>query len=87
MKYLLSTLHKLPKRTVSRSAAPKPTRYDVPSNRMHGSYHWQMERLLSVSLLPLVSYPMVFGPSKGVDFLLGIAIPLHCHLGRLNDLI
>ena len=69
------------------SASPSPpppythTLTEKPVDKMHGSYHWQLERILSVAVLPLCVIPLVTGPSKTVDFLLGFLMPLHCHLG------
>lgn len=48
---------------------------------MAGSYHWLSERYLSVALVPITVFPLTFGPSRTCDFLLGILLPLHCHLG------
>ncbi|KAI3639189.1 hypothetical protein MIR68_002719 [Amoeboaphelidium protococcarum] len=50
-------------------------------DKIHGSYHWLFERYLSIATIPVCVYPLMFGPSKGVDFLLGFIIPLHSHLG------
>lgn len=50
-------------------------------DKIHGSYHWLYERYISIGLLPLVGYPIMMGPSRTCDLLLGLALPLHCHLG------
>ena len=36
---------------------------------------------MSVATVPLVVVPLIMGPSKSVDFLLGFVIPIHSHLG------
>lgn len=47
----------------------------------HGSYHWIYERGLSVATLGLVGAAAV-GPTSGaVNMLLGVVLPLHCHIG------
>ena len=48
---------------------------------MHGSYHWMYERYVSIALVPLIGFPLIAGPSKTCDFLLGVALPIHCHMG------
>ncbi|KAK9762929.1 membrane anchor subunit of succinate dehydrogenase, Sdh4 [Basidiobolus ranarum] len=50
-------------------------------SRAHGSIHWNIERALSVSLLPLVLYPMVYGSQPIIDYSLGVILPAHCHIG------
>ena len=72
----LTTSHLIPTPTVT----PR-TLTEKPVDKMHGSYHWQAERILSVAVLPLCVIPIVAGPSSTVDFLLGFLMPLHCHLG------
>ncbi|KAK9746047.1 membrane anchor subunit of succinate dehydrogenase, Sdh4 [Basidiobolus ranarum] len=52
-----------------------------PPDYMHGSYHWVFERAISISLLPLLTYPCIFGSHPIVDFTLGFVIPIHCHIG------
>jgi succinate dehydrogenase (ubiquinone) membrane anchor subunit len=46
-----------------------------------GSYHWNLERVLSIATLPLLGTAAVYGSIPTVDTLLGIVIPLHCYLG------
>lgn len=49
---------------------------------MHGSYHWDFERFLAVSLVPLTAATVINGTgSPTIDLLFGIVLPLHCHLG------
>jgi succinate dehydrogenase (ubiquinone) membrane anchor subunit len=53
-----------------------------PPDRMHGSYHWDFERFLSVALVPLtVSTVIHTGGAPITDLFLGVVLPLHCHLG------
>ena len=48
----------------------------------HGSYHWDFERLLSISLVPLVGAAAVkHGACAVLDGGLSLAILLHTHLG------
>jgi succinate dehydrogenase (ubiquinone) membrane anchor subunit len=46
-----------------------------------GSYHWNAERALSLITVPLMTTAMVYGTIPIVDIGLGLAMPLHCHLG------
>lgn len=48
---------------------------------MHGSYHWVFERFVSVATVPLCVVPIFTGPSHTADMLLGVVLPLHCHMG------
>jgi succinate dehydrogenase (ubiquinone) membrane anchor subunit len=66
--------------TSTGTGSPAATAATTP-DKMHGSYHWQFERLLSVATVPLCTVPIFTGPSHTADFLLGFVIPLHCHLG------
>jgi succinate dehydrogenase (ubiquinone) membrane anchor subunit len=53
-------------------------------DRMHGSYHWNLERAASVALIPILSTQLVYGASPVLDTLLGVALPLHLHIGKLK---
>ncbi|GAA5808227.1 hypothetical protein MFLAVUS_001612 [Mucor flavus] len=55
-------------------AAPKP-------DRLHGSYHWDLERAVCIALVPIVSSQLAFGASPVLDTLLGVVLPLHLHIG------
>ncbi|ORX84154.1 CybS-domain-containing protein, partial [Basidiobolus meristosporus CBS 931.73] len=50
-------------------------------SRSHGSMHWNIERALSASLIPLTFYPLIYGAHPIVDYSLGVIIPAHCHIG------
>ncbi|KAI8821594.1 CybS-domain-containing protein [Chytriomyces cf. hyalinus JEL632] len=50
-------------------------------SKMHGSYHWNGERALSVVTIPLVASALFVGPIPLVDFGLGLVLPLHTHFG------
>ncbi|ORX64000.1 CybS-domain-containing protein [Basidiobolus meristosporus CBS 931.73] len=52
-----------------------------PPDYLHGSFHWVFERAVSISLLPLLTYPCAFGSHPMVDFALGFILPIHCHMG------
>ncbi|KAL1921845.1 uncharacterized protein VTP21DRAFT_10487 [Calcarisporiella thermophila] len=72
---------------VEATAADKPVVADdsvvklPPTNRMEGSYHWDFERLLSVALVPLTAAAMVQGAHPVTDALIGVVLPIHCHIG------
>ncbi|KAG0227326.1 membrane anchor subunit of succinate dehydrogenase, Sdh4 [Actinomortierella wolfii] len=51
------------------------------ADQVHGSYHWDFERLLSVSLVPLFAVTAIKGAHPITDGLLGTLIPIHAHLG------
>ncbi|KAJ3019487.1 UNVERIFIED_CONTAM: membrane anchor subunit of succinate dehydrogenase, Sdh4, partial [Siphonaria sp. JEL0065] len=50
-------------------------------SKVHGSYHWNAERALSVVTIPLLASALFVGPAPLVDFGLGLVLPLHTHLG------
>lgn len=52
-----------------------------PKSKVHGSYHWDLERALSVATLPLMVAPYFIGSNPYVDLGLGVVIPLHTHIG------
>ncbi|KAG5513994.1 hypothetical protein PMAC_000616 [Pneumocystis sp. 'macacae'] len=58
-----------------------PSPVPTPSP-MHGSYHWTFERLISISLVPLVMAPFV-GSSTNLIFDAGLSLALivHSHIG------
>ncbi|KAI8987399.1 CybS-domain-containing protein [Mycotypha africana] len=55
-------------------ATPKP-------DRLHGSYHWDIERAASIALVPLIGGQLVYGASPVLDTLLGVVLPIHLHIG------
>ncbi|AQZ16357.1 TIM18 (YOR297C) [Zygosaccharomyces parabailii] len=62
---------------------------DDPSE---GSYHWDYERILAVSLLPLVTVPLYIGITGGVvppllDVSLSAALLFHVHYGLTSCII
>ncbi|KAF9096415.1 membrane anchor subunit of succinate dehydrogenase, Sdh4 [Mortierella sp. AD031] len=60
----------------------KAVAYKIPaSNHLHGSYHWDFERLLSVSMIPLLAASAINGAHPITDGLLGVVVPIHCHVG------
>ncbi|KAJ1649187.1 membrane anchor subunit of succinate dehydrogenase, Sdh4 [Dispira simplex] len=52
-----------------------------PPNHAEGSYHWDFERALSVALIPIIGAQAVYGAHPITDLLLGVVLPLHCHIG------
>ncbi|KAI1296093.1 membrane anchor subunit of succinate dehydrogenase, Sdh4 [Mortierella claussenii] len=60
----------------------KATPYKIPApNQAHGSYHWDFERLLSLSLVPLFAVSAINGAHPITDSLLGVVVPIHAHVG------
>ncbi|KAI8098353.1 CybS-domain-containing protein [Gilbertella persicaria] len=55
-------------------STPKP-------DRLHGSYHWDIERAASVALVPIIGAQLAYGASPITDTLLGVVLPLHLHIG------
>ncbi|KAL1707353.1 CybS-domain-containing protein [Schizophyllum commune] len=51
-----------------------------PPSRVHGSYHWAFERLLSAALIPLTAGAFVVNGSV-IDGLLGLTLVIHSHIG------
>ncbi|KAL7753450.1 membrane anchor subunit of succinate dehydrogenase, Sdh4 [Sorochytrium milnesiophthora] len=52
-----------------------------PPSKLHGSTHWTYERAVSAALLPVTGYALVAGGHPVNDALLGVLVPLHCHIG------
>ncbi|KAG0202146.1 membrane anchor subunit of succinate dehydrogenase, Sdh4 [Mortierella sp. GBA30] len=60
----------------------KPVPYKtVTPNQVHGSYHWDFERLLTVSMIPLFAASAINGAHPITDGLLGVVVPIHAHMG------
>ncbi|KAF2148460.1 succinate dehydrogenase subunit D [Myriangium duriaei CBS 260.36] len=58
------------------------------SSYAHGSYHWTMERALSIGLIPLTIAPFAAGSlSPVVDGLLVGSILVHSHIGFQSAII
>ncbi|CAG8504318.1 3541_t:CDS:2 [Ambispora gerdemannii] len=50
-------------------------------DKVAGAYHWDFERLLAVGLIPLTIASVVNGAHPITDLALGIALPIHAHIG------
>jgi len=50
-------------------------------DKFFGSYHWFFERMISISLIPLTAASVVQGAHPITDLLLGVVLPIHCHVG------
>ncbi|TPX31392.1 hypothetical protein SmJEL517_g05266 [Synchytrium microbalum] len=50
-------------------------------SKVEGSYHWDLERALSLVSVPLIGGAFIMGPVPMIDLALGVVIPLHCHIG------
>ncbi|KAI9322720.1 CybS-domain-containing protein [Dichotomocladium elegans] len=50
-------------------------------DRLHGSYHWDVERAASVALVPMFAAEFALGSSPVLDTLFGVVLPLHLHIG------
>jgi succinate dehydrogenase (ubiquinone) membrane anchor subunit len=49
---------------------------------MHGSYHWDLERFLSVATLGLMAAPFAVGAGNSmIDLGLAFVLPAHIHMG------
>ncbi|KAG0248722.1 membrane anchor subunit of succinate dehydrogenase, Sdh4 [Mortierella polycephala] len=60
----------------------KTPEYKIPPpNRAHGSHHWDFERLLSFSMVPLFAVSAFNGAHPVTDGLLGVIVPIHAHMG------
>ncbi|KAG9327822.1 hypothetical protein KVV02_000268 [Mortierella alpina] len=53
----------------------------IAPDQVHGSYHWDFERLLSISMIPLLAASAINGAHPITDGLLGVVIPIHSHMG------
>ncbi|KAL1936348.1 hypothetical protein VTP01DRAFT_482 [Rhizomucor pusillus] len=62
------------KNNAAASTSPAP-------DRLHGSYHWDLERAASAALVPIIASQFAFGASPVLDTLLGVVLPLHLHIG------
>ena len=54
-----------------------------PPSRVHGSYHWAFERILSAGLVPLTVASFVTSGSNYaiLDGILGVSLVMHSHIG------
>lgn len=71
----LFTLAVVAKNNAAASTSPAP-------DRLHGSYHWDLERAASAALVPIIASQFAFGASPVLDTLLGVVLPLHLHIGN-----
>ncbi|KAI9106237.1 CybS-domain-containing protein [Phlyctochytrium arcticum] len=69
------------KNTAATPASETTTQSGEPKSKLHGSYHWDFERALSLVSVPLIAAPFVIGSNPYVDLALGVVIPLHTHIG------
>lgn len=54
-------------------------------SKTHGVYHWDLERAVSIAIVPLLVTPFVAGTGiVPVDFGIGVLLPIHCHLGLMQ---
>ncbi|KAK9469829.1 CybS-domain-containing protein [Lipomyces arxii] len=60
-----------------------------PPDKVHGSYHWTFERLISIGLVPLVIAPFTTGTalSPVLDAVFSTATLLHCYIGFQSCII
>lgn len=56
-------------------------------DRLHGSYHWDIERAACLALVPIITSQLAFGASPITDTLLGVVLPLHLHIGKQLKII
>ncbi|KAJ3043312.1 membrane anchor subunit of succinate dehydrogenase, Sdh4 [Rhizophlyctis rosea] len=70
-----------PAQNAAGAATVEKTQSGEHKSKVHGSYHWDLERGLSALTLPLIGGAFVVGPNPYIDLALGVVIPLHCHIG------
>ncbi|KAJ3183613.1 membrane anchor subunit of succinate dehydrogenase, Sdh4 [Gaertneriomyces sp. JEL0708] len=70
-----------PLRDAASPASEATTYSGEPISKVHGSYHWDLERALAVATVPLLIAPFIVGSNPYVDLGLGVVIPLHTHMG------
>ncbi|KAK0546962.1 membrane anchor subunit of succinate dehydrogenase, Sdh4 [Tilletia horrida] len=59
----------------------EPTKFPPPSPS-HGSYHWTLERSLSIGLVPLIAAGAVKHGASGIlDGALALTLVVHSHIG------
>ncbi|KAF9355968.1 membrane anchor subunit of succinate dehydrogenase, Sdh4 [Mortierella sp. NVP85] len=82
------TSHRVGARTVASEKSSDVTEVymaapykSIKPNQLHGSYHWDFERLLSVALIPLFAASAFQGAHPITDGLLGVVVPIHAHIG------
>lgn len=56
---------------------------EEPKSKTHGSYHWIIERAISMSLVGLIPAAYIV-PHPGIDYALGFLLPVHCHIGFMQ---
>ena len=64
------------------AVATKANAASATPDRMHGSYHWDLERAASVALVPLFATQLAVGASPVLDTFFGVFLPLHIHIGK-----
>ncbi|KAJ3065322.1 membrane anchor subunit of succinate dehydrogenase, Sdh4 [Quaeritorhiza haematococci] len=46
-------------------------------SKIHGSYHWTIEKVGSLAMIPLFTSAFLYGPNPYVDLALGFLVPYH----------
>ncbi|KIK89905.1 hypothetical protein PAXRUDRAFT_831745 [Paxillus rubicundulus Ve08.2h10] len=77
-----STTHYVPGGPIYQGTVNDPTTFPPPS-KIHGSYHWAFERLLSAALVPMTAAAFATSATAYpvLDGLLGISLVMHSHMG------
>ncbi|KAH7908752.1 SDHD, membrane anchor subunit of succinate dehydrogenase [Hygrophoropsis aurantiaca] len=77
-----STAQYVPGGPIYKGTVNDPTTFP-PSSKVHGSYHWAFERLLSASLIPLTGAAFVTSGTAYpiLDGILGVSLVMHSHIG------
>ncbi|CAI4046597.1 hypothetical protein N7582_003850 [Saccharomyces uvarum] len=87
--FTIPFLPKIPQKPGGVSGTANDSSYMPPESRTHGSYHWIVERGLSLMVLPLIMVPLVTtGPiSTFTDTFLSLVLLGHCHIGFQSCII
>ncbi|CAI1582356.1 hypothetical protein SEUBUCD646_0L02270 [Saccharomyces eubayanus] len=87
--FTIPFLPKIPQKPGGVSGTANDSSYMLPESRAHGSYHWIVERGLSLMVLPLIMVPLVTtGPiSIFADTFLSLVLLGHCHIGFQSCII
>ncbi|AJV46226.1 Mitochondrial inner membrane protein shh4 [Saccharomyces cerevisiae] len=87
--FTIPFLPKIPQKPGGVSGTANDSSYMPPESRAQGSYHWIVERGLSLAVLPLIAVPLVTtGPiSTFTDTFLSLVLLGHCHIGFQSCII
>ncbi|KAK6462050.1 membrane anchor subunit of succinate dehydrogenase [Scheffersomyces coipomensis] len=59
-----------------------------PARFSEGGYHWAYEKIVTLSMIPTMMVPFIFGPEYPmIDYIFSVLLLFHCHAGFKSCII